>query len=56
MFLIGAIMVETESVSPNQARRLFSSRRLGLVIVGILVALVADILSLARRAGPPLTI
>jgi len=51
MFLIGAIMVETESVSPNQARRPLSSKRLGLVIVGILVAVVAGYLVFSAARG-----
>jgi cytochrome c-type biogenesis protein CcmE len=44
-------MVETESVTANQARRPFSSKKLGLVIVGIVVALVAAYLVLSAARG-----
>ncbi len=44
-------MVETESVSPNQARRLFSSRRFRILIVGALVALVAGYLVFSAARG-----
>lgn len=44
-------MVEIQNVTPNQARRLFSSRRFKILIVGILVALVAGYLVFSAARG-----
>jgi len=44
-------MAETRSVTSNQAQRLFSGRRLRMLIVGILVALVAGYLVLSAVRG-----
>ena len=44
-------MVESESVTPNQARRLFASKRFRILIVGLLVALVAGYLVYSAARG-----
>jgi len=44
-------MVETQDMTPNRVRRPLSGKRLGLVIVGILVALVAGYLVSSAARG-----
>jgi cytochrome c-type biogenesis protein CcmE len=50
-FLIGATMVESQSITPNQARRLLSSRRFRILIVGALVTMVAGYLVFSAARG-----
>jgi len=44
-------MVESQSITPNQARRLLSSRRFRILIVGALVTMVAGYLVFSAARG-----